>query len=129
MAANRRVCPDCEHDGFPFSRREFLKVAGAAAVVAASPGMLRAADKAAGSPPETLVKQLYDSLTDTQKKEISFDWDFQDPQLGLLWTRISNNWQITKPHIKGEFLTSDQQAMVRGIYEGIINPGWIERVD
>lgn len=129
MSLDRRNCPDCDRAEFPTSRREFLKAAGVAAVVAASPRLLLADDKPAGNPPETLVKQLYDSLNDAQKKEVCFDWDYQDPQRGLLRTRISNNWQITKPHIKGDFFTSDQQALVREIYQGVLNPSWLERVD
>lgn len=129
MSIDRPICPDCERDALPFSRREFLKVAGVTAVAAAAPAVLRAVDKPGGNPPETLVKQLYDSLTDVQRKDVCFDWDFQDPQRGLLRSRISNNWQITKPHIKSEFFSSDQQAIVRGIFEGIIQPGWHERVD
>src|SRR5262245_50587272 len=129
MSAERRNCPDCESAEFPFSRRGFLKATGAAAVMAAAPRLLLADDKPASNASETLVKQLYDSLSDTQRKEVCFDWDYQDPQRGLLRTRISNNWQITKPHVKSDFLTSDQQALVRTIYEGVINPAWVERVD
>ena len=132
MSPDRRICPDCDRPEFFASRREFLKVAGAAAVAAASPRLVPADDQSpapGASPPESLVKQLYESLSDSQKKEVCFDWDFQEPQRGLLRTRISNNWQITKPHVKSDFLTADQQALVRGIYQGIIHPEWIERVD
>jgi hypothetical protein len=129
MSAERRVCPDCESAEFPFSRREFLKTAGAAAVAVGLPRLSAADDKPAANPPETLVKQLYDSLSEAQRKEVCFDWDYQDPQRGLLRTRISNNWQITKPHIKSDFFTSDQQAVVREIFQGVLNPGWVERVD
>lgn len=125
----RRTCPDCHPDESPFSRRDFLRVAGATAAVAAVPRLVTGEDKPAASPPETLVKQLYDSLHEEQKKEVCFAWDHQDPQRGLLRTRISNNWQITKPHIQGDFFTADQQALVRGIFEGIIQPAWHERVD
>lgn len=128
MSADRR-CPDCDAAEFPLSRRELLQAAGATAVLAAAPRLLLAENKPAGNPPETLVKQLFDSLSDSQRKEVCFDWDFQDPQRGLLRTRISNNWQITKPHIKSDFFTADQQALVRGIFEGIIQPSWQERVD
>ena len=129
MSADRRACPDCERPDFPSSRREFLKVAGAAAVAAVSPRLLFAEDKPAANPPETLAKQLYDSLSETQRKLVCFDWDYQDPQRGLLRTRISNNWQITAQNIKSDFYTADQQALARGIFEGIIQPSWQERVD
>jgi hypothetical protein len=134
MSFDRRVCPDCERAELAISRRELLKAAGAAALVAASPRLLLADDKPAagtrsGSPPETLVKQLFDSLSETQRKVVCFDWDYQEQQRGLLRTHISNNWQITKEFVKSEFFTADQQALVRGIFEGIIQPSWHERVD
>ena len=35
---------------------------------------------------ETAVKRLYEMLTDAQKKEVCFDWDYKDPRRGLLLT-------------------------------------------
>ena len=59
-------------------------------------GMIaRAGDDVKTKVPETAVQALYDSLTETQKKEVCFDWDFMDPKRGLLRTRVSNNWHIT----------------------------------
>ena len=43
---------------------------------------------AAKAPPETLVKQLYDSLGEKQRKDVAFDWDYEHPKMGLLRTRI-----------------------------------------
>ncbi len=111
------------------SRREFLKTAGAAALaVGAAPLVGRTALAADASTPETVVKSLYDSLSDEQRKVISFAWDYQDPKRGLLRTRISNNWNITEPHIGGDFYTKDQQAMIKEIFEGIIQPDWHKRI-
>ena len=31
--------------------------------------------------------------------------------------------------IKSDFYTKDQQQMIREIYEGMLNPEWIKRVD
>jgi len=59
--------------------------------------------------PETVVKSLFQSLTDAQKKEITFSFD------NALKTKISNNWHITKPRI-GSFLDKDQNAMVKEIF-------------
>src|SRR5262249_33735789 len=56
-------------------------------------------------------------------------WDHMDKDRGLLRTRVSNNWQITKPTLQGDFFTKDQQVMVRQIYEGLLNPEWVARVD
>ena len=111
------------------SRRNFLKTAGAAAVaVGASPLLGRAAEIPAGSTPETVAKLLYESLSDEQKKTICFDWDFQDPKRGLLRTRISNNWNITEPNISGDFYNKDQQAMIKHIFESIVQPDWHKRI-
>lgn len=127
-----RTCPDCESSS-EVSRREFLKSAGAAAlVVGAAPLAARAAAAIpAGSTPETVTKLLYESLSDAQRKEICFSWDYVEEtgdKRGLLRTRIANNWNITKPNIAGDFYTSDQQAMIKHIFEGIVQPDWHKRI-
>lgn len=101
------------------NRREFLGAAGLGAVSVA----------AGAEAPETLVKELYASLTPEQKKQVCFDWDYVDKTRGLLRTRLSNNWRITPQLIKSSFYTGGQQAMIRKIFEGIVNPDWIERFD
>lgn len=148
-----RACPDCE-SGFEFltlreffSRREFIKTAatatGAVAVGAfglpsviahaaeanAAIGAAAGATPLAKPAPETLVKQLFDSLRPEQAKVMAFDWDYVDPKRGLLRTRVSNNWNITEPMISSDFYTKDQQEMIRGIYEGLFNPDWIPKID
>jgi hypothetical protein len=140
-ASAGRVCPDCE-SGFEFltlreffSRREFIKTAATATGVAAAASILpgaivHAAEAAITKPaPETLVKQLYDSLKPEQAKVIAFDWDYMDKDRGLLRTRVSNNWNITKPVIASDFYTKDQQEIVRAIYEGLFRPDWIPKID
>lgn len=139
MTQHGHKCPDCESSSAPptpaagIVRRDFLRVtslglAAAATANLAIPGA-DAADPPAASPPETLVKLLFDSLSDTQKKEVCFAWDHQDPQRGLLRTRISNNWHITKPTINSDFFTSDQKHVVRQLFEGLIQPEWHARID
>jgi len=102
------------------NRRDFLKVS---AVAAASLAASR------GKDPETIVKTLYESLSDKQKAVICFDWDHKEKSRGLLRTYISNNWRITKPGIKTDFFSVAQQGMIREIFEGIINPDWTQRFD
>ena len=68
-------------------------------------------------------------MTDKQKKQVCFDWDYTDAKRGLLRTRIQNNWKITKPDITSDFYTADQQQMIRDIFEGITNPEWLDRWD
>ncbi|QDU95475.1 DUF3500 domain-containing protein [Lignipirellula cremea] len=111
------------------SRRTFLGAAGAAGAVLAASPVVAAPAKAPEKTPETLVSLLYDSLTPEQRGEVCFDWDHQDKSRGLLRTRISNNWHITKPTINSEFYNRDQRQMVREIFEGLIQPEWHARVD
>jgi len=122
-------CPVCDGDSLDFDRRHFLKVASAAAGAAMLPATLQAADERPS--PETLVKKLYESLSDTQKKGVAFAWDHVDTdrKFGLLRTRISNNWHITSQQIRSDYYTKDQQEMCRAIYEGLFNPDWVKRID
>jgi hypothetical protein len=140
-----RVACDCCQDTFGgerrVMRREFLKTAGGAvigagALAAGLPvGRVWAAPKAAAaaatrSSPESLVKVLFDALSPKQREAICFPWDYQHPELGLLRTRVAANWDITDYYIvDDDFYTKDQQAIVRGIFEGIINPEWHARID
>jgi hypothetical protein len=127
MSNRNTSCPDCNSNVPELDRRHFIKVVGATAAVAAMPlGTLRAAEAAS---PETLVKKLYDSLTEKQRGEVAFAWDHADEKLGLLRTRVSNNWQITKPEIRSEYYTKDQQEICRGIYEGLFQPEWVKQID
>jgi hypothetical protein len=141
MQRPARACPDCDSSSATPSalhttgvnRRDFLRTAGAAsaAVVAASswPNWAQAADtSAAARAPESLVKVLYDSLSENQRKAMCFAWDYQDPERGLLRTRVANNWQITEPDIGSDYYTGDQQAIIKQIFEGMIQPDWHKRI-
>jgi hypothetical protein len=135
MSPANRHCPDCDSSFDSVTRRKFLHnagLAGAAAVAAgAIPAWSHAADSAsagaAAGAPESVVKQLYESLSDQQKGKVCFDWDFVDKR-GLLRTRVENNWHVTQPNVNGDFYTKDQQAMIRQIFEGIIQPDWHKRI-
>ncbi|HZZ28394.1 MAG TPA: DUF3500 domain-containing protein [Pirellulales bacterium] len=139
-----------------FNRRDFVKTAGTVAATFAAgaiglPNIIARAAEATvtdpkdaaaipaaltanGTPatkaiPETLVKQLYDSLRPEQREKVAFDWDYVDPKRGLLRTRVSNNWNITEPAIGSEFYSKDQQEIIRAIYEGLFQPEWIPKID
>jgi hypothetical protein len=131
-----------ELNGAQLSRRRFLAAAASTVIVPslgaltpgrvwAVPGLPGAAEAAAPAAmgPESLVRILYESLSDTQKKEMCFAWDHVDKTRGLLRTRIENNWRITKPYINTDFYTKDQQALIRSIFEGMTNPDWHKRFD
>lgn len=120
-----------------FPRRSLLAAAGAAAFGSiARPAvplwanlLADVATPKAPPAPEPLVKTLFDTLSEKQRKSMCFDWDFKHPQKGLLRTRIENNWHITQPAIGSAFYTPDQQHLIRQIFEGMLNPEWISKID
>ncbi len=123
----------------PISRRSILGAGASAAALLAMGGqlnpaaawanLLESATPKVPAAPESLVKVLFEALTDDQKKKICFDWDHKDKEKGLLRTRVENNWTITPQHINSDFYTKDQRQIVREIYEGMLNPEWIKKVD
>ncbi len=120
----------------PVARRTFLEQAGkstlAAGIASCLPATLTLATEPSGAQPpssESLVKLLHESLSPAQREEICFGWEHQDPRKGLLRTRIAANWNITGPAINDAFYTSDQRAMIRGIFEGLFQPAWHARID
>ncbi len=134
MEARKAFCPDCESaPDLGLDRREFLRAVGtgaAATAAGALPAWTASSAQAAPSPTsaaETAVKALYESLTDAQRREVCFDWDYQDPRRGLLRTFVSNNWQITPHTIRGPFYTRKQQHLIHDVFKGIINPEWYAR--
>jgi hypothetical protein len=125
------VCDCCSVD-----RREFFRAAGGAALAAGAAASLTrpvwAQAKAASASEagaESLVKKLYDTLSEEQRKVICFDWDHMDAERGLLRTRVANNWNITEDFIKSDFYTDDQRDLVRSIFQDIIHPDWHDRID
>ncbi|MDA1230913.1 MAG: DUF3500 domain-containing protein [Planctomycetota bacterium] len=117
-------------------RRDFLRMAGVVALTATGLPLISADACAASTAfpqakktPETLVKVLFDSLTAMQRTKICFDWNHVDKDRGLLRTRLENNWTITEPAIKSNFYSSDQQHIIREIFDGMTDPGWRERWD
>ncbi len=126
------------------SRRDFIKVSTTAALggafalavptcLAATPAPPTAAAKA--------VKALYDTLSEEQKKEVCFDWDYRvdikygrkpltipDPNGVLLRAHVSNAWQITPHLLASPFYSDDQRALVMEILKAILEPGWPEKL-
>lgn len=131
--SQKHPCPDCQADVAGVDRREFLKKAGATAVaIGAMPVWIGSAAHAAEKPkgePETLVKTLFETFSDEQKQKICHEWDYRDPKLGLLRTRVANNWHINTIEIASKFYTKQQQEIIRAIFEGIYNPDWISKID
>lgn len=99
------------------NRRHFLAQSAGVAVVASSSSYF-ASNAAARKPAkkaddaEIASKELYASLSDSQKKVIALPWS--DPRR----TKIHPNWSITEMEI-GPFLNKAQGELVRRIVKGI----------
>lgn len=109
------------------SRRNLLRSTAAAALLR-NP-FVAAADAATALSAETLAGRLHASLTPAQRTKICFPWDHVHPKFGLLRTRVGNNWNVTAPEVKSDFYTSEQQTLVREIFERLIDPAWHARFD
>ena len=98
-----------------FSRREVIKTAAAASLATAGIWSLKvtpralAAEAVPKAMPETLVAQLYRSLTEPQKAKIAFAFDHP------LRSKVDNNWMIVKDPISA-VLDKEQIALVREIF-------------
>ncbi len=103
------------------NRRDFLKTAGAAGVLAGAGQLPIQAEKKKASPAEEVVKSLFGSLNEQQRKEVVFD--FNHP----LRKKVDNNWQITRPRV-GQFFNKDQQAMIEEIFRKIHSPEYADKV-
>src|SRR5262245_5892169 len=123
-----RQCPDCAGDD-RLDRRGFLRTAGLAAAAA---GVLPLAPDALAAPTpesdaEKAVKAFFETLTEAQRKVVCFDWDHTETtgrKRGLLRTHVSNNWQITEPHIKSDFYTQKQLDIIHDVFKSLVNPDW-----
>ncbi len=117
----RVYCPECAGD---WSRRDFLSVAGAAALAVGAAPLLSARGLAAPSPqsvPETAVARFYGTLSDEQKKVICFPFDHE------LRRKVSANWAITEPTIDDSFYTDEQRKMIEEIFRGVTSEDGYER--
>jgi hypothetical protein len=118
------ACPDCNSPRIlvinePLvDRREFLKKTGTAAAAIALAPWARAAER---SKSETLVQQLYGTLTEEQRKLVCFP--FNDRKRSL----VDNNWNIVDQTVAA-FFNKDQQALIRDIFMGLHSPEYAETV-
>lgn len=128
-------CPECDVPEVgrlgKVTRRSFVQVASAGVAAIALPRVLRADDSTADvKAPESLVKKLYDSLSEKQREEICFTWDYTDDRK-VLRTHVSNNWQITDLKTCGlgtNFYTRDQKDIVEAWFWGLYNKDWHDRI-
>ncbi|HLX24078.1 MAG TPA: DUF3500 domain-containing protein [Usitatibacter sp.] len=73
------------------------------------------------------VEALHASLTAPQRRAICFDWDYLDPDRGLLRSFISNHWQATRPAVRSAFFSAKQQALIHDVYTGLVDSAWYPR--
>ncbi len=116
-------CPDCSSSSV--NRRQFIKSVAAVGVAAATPGLVMGlpavAKQGERASSETLVQQLYGTLTDKQKELCALPFDHPRRQA------VDANWYITKARVGRDF-DRDQQDLVRQIFNGLHSPEWAEKV-
>lgn len=108
-------------------RRTFLAASAGAATAAGLPALSTAADAVAdpvSQTAESIVGDLFGTLTEKQKTDVCFDWNHKEPKRGLLRTFVANNWNITGHEINSDFYTDEQRELIRGVFESIIDPAW-----
>lgn len=102
-------------------RRTFLRASAATLAAASIPGRLFAAPSPT-SAAETVVGELYASLTDAQKREVCRD--FSDP----LRSRVHANWHVTKPLIDNAFYSDSQRGMIEKIVRELTSEEGYDRL-
>src|SRR6185295_14461882 len=105
------------------SRRRFLQSTAAAAALLPFGSVVEAADKVAKASrktSETLVTDLYKTLSEPQRQAICFPFGHE------LQSKVDNNWFITKTRVK-EF-TKDQQQLIRDIFRNLHSEEYAKRV-
>jgi Protein of unknown function (DUF3500) len=123
LRQSKYYCPECD-EGFELpkmrSRREFLLAMGAAAGVAAAvPTRGRADDaKAAPKPAEGLIKELYSTLSDDQKKALVQPYDHGASEGRPTRQRTFN--QAFNEKLIAENYTKPQREVVQRIVRSIL---------
>jgi hypothetical protein len=117
----RPACPDCDS----YTRRNFLGALGGVAVATAAMPLLgrtALAAPTAKSGAETVAAELYNSLSEEQRKAVCFAFDHE------LRSRINANWHITKPKIRDSFYTASQQDLAKEIVRKVTSEDGFKRV-
>ncbi|TWU17200.1 hypothetical protein Pla52o_53750 [Novipirellula galeiformis] len=108
------------------ARREFVKLGGAAAVGVASAGLFDARfAHAAGSSEtsaETVVAELYASLSEKQKEAVWRPFDHADRG------KINANWHISKATIGDDLFSKQQKTLIDQIVRNITTKDGYQRL-
>lgn len=114
-------------------RRKFLGTVAAAGAAGSllgagsMTGRVFAEDGAQSVTSESLVGELYKTLSEQQRQAVCFDWNHQDPTRGLLRTFVANNWNIVPQEINSDFYSDDQRDLIKAIFESMISKDWHAR--
>lgn len=102
-----------------FNRRDFI--VGSASTLAA--GLLgnKASYAAPAAAGETLVTQLYKSMSEEQRKAVCFAFDHP------LRSKVDNNWHITNTPV-GKLLKADQLDLVKQIFNSLHSEEYAKEV-
>lgn len=114
-----------DSDDRRLARRTFVKLGGAAVAGAASASLLDSRfvhSATAPSSAETVVGELYESLSEKQKTAIWRPFDHQDRQ------KINPNWHITKATIGSDLFSKQQRTMIDQIVRNITSTDGYQRL-
>jgi hypothetical protein len=102
------------------SRRAFLKTTAAATALLPFGSIVEAADRKPPKPSETLVAELYKSLTEQQRPGVCFPFGHE------LQSKINNAWFITDKKVSN--FNKDQQQLIRDIFNNLHSEEYAKRV-
>ncbi|MBP86893.1 MAG: hypothetical protein CMJ64_09270 [Planctomycetaceae bacterium] len=116
------ICPECDD----VSRRDFVKVAGRAAIVAGVLPLFATPRSALSAPTskskaETTVKRLYDVLSDDQKKAVCMPYDHEKRKT------LNPNWLITPQKLGSDFYTDEQRKIIDTVVRDVSSEDGYER--
>jgi len=118
-----RPCSDCDNS---VDRRRFLTTTAGLALAGTTTAMLVRGSMVHAAPTpksaaETVVGELYTTLTADQKKAVALAWD--DPRR----TRVNANWHVVSQTI-GDFFNKSQQDLIRQVVKDITSEDGYERL-
>lgn len=126
--SDKRPCPECnENDGI--DRRGFMRTLGGSATILAAGSVVAQAPRVwadarpapanhTAKPAETLVQELYTSLSQEQKSKVVMDWNHGAGPIDLP-TRMRMYNAPINTHRIGTAYTAGQQELIERILHGI----------
>lgn len=111
-------CPDCQADHG--TRRQFLATASASLILSPSVGLAAGRFPVRPADSETLVHQLFSSLTEPQRKVVCHPFDHP------LRQKVDANWQITTARVTS--FQPDQQDLIRQIFRQLHSDEYAQAV-